>query len=257
VTLPAIPYSGRDEGPHVSTGQSPFGHHPEQDLQTHVRCRICHRWYKAITYTHLRYKHGIENPSSYKDEYSLTKITAAEVRGRIARQKFLVDRHAIDYIRRNWGKLSLKDITRYLGIDASTVRAHALRMRLGLLVEQWNEAKVIKALRRAHQSGVPLSSGEARKRIGPLYKAAVNWFGSWKKALAATGIRYDKVARRGPFESWSEGRIFREARALAKIGKERDYLYLQKHHSKLYAAARNHFGSWMEMLRAAELVQKL
>jgi hypothetical protein len=239
--------TGRPEY-HPSSGQE-----SAQESQTHVRCRICHRWYQAITFTHLKYKHGIEDPTAYKKEYSLRKITAFEVRKRIADQKFLVDRHAIDYIRRNWGKLSLKEITSYLGIDASTVRAHALRLGLGLLVEKWDGAKIVKSLRQARRLGLPLNSGEARREMGPLYKASIKKFGSWKKALMEAGIAYEKVARRAPFESWTEDRILREARALERIGRERNYAYLQEHHSKLYAAARNHFGSWSELLRFAGL----
>jgi hypothetical protein len=221
--------------------------------KSHVRCRICHRQYRAITYTHLRYKHGILDPQTYKKEYSLSTITSPEVRRRIAELKFLVDRHALDYIRRHWGKLSLKEITSYLGINTSTVRAHAVRMGLGLLVERWNDPKILSSLRQEYRLGLPLSSGEARKRIGQLYKAALKHFRSWKNALGKAGIPYEKVALRGPFESWTKDRILQEARSLAREGKERDYPFLQQHHAKLYAAARNHFGSWTQMLRAADL----
>ncbi|HVR84771.1 MAG TPA: hypothetical protein VMU54_10705, partial [Planctomycetota bacterium] len=211
-------------------------------------------WYRAITYTHLRYKHAIADPKSYKEKYALAKIASREVRKRISDQKLLVDRHAVEYIRRKWGKVSLKEITSYLGIHASTIRAHARRMGLGLLVEKWDERKVIKSLRRARRLGVPLNSGEARKTMGPLYKAAIKAFRSWRNALTQAGIPYEAVARRGPFESWTDERIFLEARGLHREGKDRDYRFLQQHHSRLYSAARNHFGSWMEMLRAAGLV---
>jgi hypothetical protein len=245
--------SSRNEGLQRPDDRTPSREDGEAESETHVRCRICLHWYRAITYTHLRYKHGIEDPKIYKEKYSLSKITASEVRKKIADQKVLVDRHAVDYIRRNWGKLSLKEITTYLGINASTIRAHAVRLGLGLLVEKWSKAKILSSLRRARRLGLPLSSGEARKGMGPLYKAAGKWFGSWKNALTEAGIPYGKVARRGPFESWPDERIFREARALQREGKERDYNHLLQHHSKLYAAARSHFGSWAEMLRAAGL----
>jgi hypothetical protein len=219
--------------------------------QTHVRCRICHRWYQAITYTHLRYRHGILDPKTYKEQFSLSKITSADVRRRIAERKILVDRHATDYIRKNWGRLSLKEITGYLGINPSTVRTHAMRLGLTLLVEKWTDAKVIRLLREARKLGRPLSSGEVRHQMGSLYKAAIKRFGSWKLALVRAGIAYEKVARRGPFETWTRDRIFSEIRSLALEGKERDYAHLPSYHSKLYAAARNHFDNWTSAVRAA------
>jgi len=220
------------------------------DAETHVQCRICHRWYQAITYTHLRYKHGVE-PDAYKEEFALSKITSQEVRRRIAEQKFLVDRHATDYIRKHWGKVPLRDITRYLGINSSTARAHALRLGLGLLVEKWSDAKVLRMLREARKLGRPLSSGEARHGMGRLYKAAIKHFGSWKHALTQAGIAYEEVSRRGPFETWTRERILDEIQMLRRRGKDRDYLFLRTHHSKLYAAARNHFGNWARALGAA------
>jgi hypothetical protein len=239
----------------VSTPDDPAisGRDAEQESPTHVRCRICRRWYQAITYTHLRYKHGIVDPRTYKDKYSLSKITAPVVRKKIADQKFLVDRHAVDFIRRNWGKIPLKQITSYLGIDASTVRAHALRLGLGLLVKKWDDTKIIAELQSARRQGLPLNSGEARQGLGPLYKAALKHFGSWMKALKKAEIPYEKVALRGPFESWSDDRVVREIRALKREAKERDYRHIQRHHPKLYAAARNRFGSWSEALRAADV----
>jgi len=226
----------------------------EVESETQVRCRICRRWYRAITYTHLRYKHAIDDPRAYKDKYALSNLTSAEVRKKISEQKILVDRHAVNYIRRKWGKVSLKEITDYLGINATTVRTHALRMGLGLLVEKWDKRKLILSLRQARRHGVPLSSGQARKRIGPLYRAAMKAFGSWRKALTAVGIPYETVTLREPFEAWTQERIFLEARRLHRDGKAREYAFLQRHHSKLYSAARNHFGSWVAMLRAAGLV---
>jgi len=247
VSLPACPTFSRGDEAGTPAG--------ELETKTHVRCRLCRRWFEAITYTHLRYKHGIEEPRSYKEEFALSKITALEVRRKIARQKILVDRIDLGYIRKNWGKRSIREITSYLGISASTVRKHALRMGLGRLVEAWDPTKIIQSLRRAFRQGLELHSGGARDTMRPLYKAALKRFGSWRNALVAAGISPEKVARRGPFESWSPDRIIREILLLAKEGKERDYNHLQKNHSKLYAAARCKFGSWRQALRAANLMK--
>jgi hypothetical protein len=241
--------SGRDRRS-PSSGDDGAG-----DSESHILCRLCHRWFRAITYTHLRYRHGIEDPRTYKEEFSVEKITAHEVRQRIAEQKFLVDRHATDFIRKHWGKVPLKEITRYLGVNASTVRAHALRLGLGLLVEKWSEPRVIQLLKDARRAGLPLNSGEARHGLPGLYKAALRLFGSWRAGLARAGIPYEQVSRRGPFERWTRERILEEIREIIHEGKESDYLFLQSRHSKLYAAARNHFGNWAKALEAAGPLQ--
>lgn len=216
-----------------------------------VRCKICHCTFQAITYTHLRYKHGIENPKVYKKEFSVDSITSKDVRQKISERKILVDRHASDYIRSHWGKASLKEITHYLGIHPSTVRAHAARLGLGLLIERWTESKVLRLLKESRSLGMPMNSGEARRRIPPLYKATLRIFGSWRAGLTRAGLPYEEIARRGPFEKWTRDRIAEEIRGLIREGMERNYGYLRSRHSKLYAAARNHFGNWNAACEAA------
>lgn len=216
-----------------------------------VRCRICHRRFQAITFTHLRYKHGIEDPELYKRKFAVDLLTSREVRRRISERKILVDRHASNYIRAHWGKVPLKEITRYLGIHPSTVRSHAARLGLGLLIERWTESKVLRLLRESQRLGVPLNSGEARRRLPPLYKATLRIFGTWKAGLTQAGIPYEEISLRGPFEKWNRGRILEEIRSLIREGRERDYRHLRFHHSKLYSAARNHFGNWNAACEAA------
>lgn len=246
------PHSPRDSGCKAKRpGGSRSVRQDERDDSTHVLCRICRRWYRAVTYTHLRYKHGIEDPRSYKKEFSLSTITAGQVRQKIAERKVAVDHFALDYIRKNWGKIPLSKITAYLGIAPTTIRSHARRLGLAPYVESWSRPKIIASLRRARRQGHALHSGSARHKLGPLYKAAVKYFGSWRKALEEAGIPYEKVARRASFEKWSPDRILQELRSLANAGKEKDYAYIELHHSKLYAAARNHFKNWREALRAA------
>lgn len=101
---------------------------PSPDSGTHILCRICRRWYRAITYSHLRYVHGILEPQEYKAEFAVAKITAPEVRGRLAEMKTLIRKSDLDFLKRNWGKKPLKGLTRRSGCDASTLRAQARRL---------------------------------------------------------------------------------------------------------------------------------
>lgn len=240
-------YRSRPEIPSISSRRK------GKDPQTQVRCEICHGWYEAITYTHLRYRHGIEDPQLYKDEYSVDILSSPHVRNKIAERKFTLTSEDLQYIRRHWGHRSLREMAAHLKKDVATVRANALRLDLGLLHEKWDRAKILRGLRRARSQGVELSSGEARHSMSTLFKAALRYFGSWRNALREAGIPCEKIFRRGPFESWSDERVIREILELKRKGLERDYRYLQQAHAKLYAAARNRFGNWAEALRIASV----
>lgn len=220
-------------------------------LETHVVCRLCHRSYQAVTYTHLRAKHGILDPQAYKDEFSLSKITAAEVRGRIAEQKTTIRKSDLEYLKTHWGRVPLKEIVRQVDHDPATVRAQARRLGLPLLVETWNPEKVKGMIRAARRAGRPLHSGGVRNDNPGLYKAGKYYFGSWEAAVNAAGIKYASIARRTEFESWSKKRIVREIRILQRSGVVLEYSLLERRYSKLYAAARNYFGNWNAALRAA------
>jgi hypothetical protein len=223
------------------------------DTETHVQCLLCHRSYKAITYTHLKYKHGIEAPKSYKDEFSLGTITSREVREKVAAAKRIVGHKELEYIRKNWAKRPLSAIMDHLGVDASTIRGHAKSLGLPLYVQKWDGTKLISAILRAHRKGVPLHSASARKLIPQVYRSARKGkhFKTWKHAIEAAGLRYSQIARRRPFERWTSARIFQEIRALVRERRHLDYHFLQRKHSKLYAAARNHFINWQKAVRAA------
>jgi hypothetical protein len=220
---------------------------------THIRCVLCKRWLRAITYAHLRFQHGIKDPRRYKEAYSVSTLSSPEVRRRISRQKTLVDRAALAYIRKRWGKSPIREIMAYLGITATTIRAHARRMGLGELVTHWTPARILREIRQADRQGVRLHSGNARHALGPLYRAGIRHFGSWRKALAAAGLSHLQVSLRAPFQTWSKDRIFEEIRRLIRDRAPLDYTSLQREHAKLHSAARNHFGSWTEALRQASL----
>lgn len=223
------------------------------DTASQVRCRLCHRWYRAITYAHLKYRHGIEAPKDYKDEFSLEKITSREVCEKVAYSKRVVGPRSLEYIRKNWGRSPLSAITDHVGVHSSTVRDHAKRLGLSLYVRKWDRRKLIAEIRRAHRAGIPLHSGAARRLIPQVYRSARygKHFRSWKRAVEAAGLRYSRISRRAPFESWSPSRIRLEIRKLAGQGKHRGYAYLARYRSKLYAAARNHFGNWRRAVKAA------
>lgn len=217
--------------------------------QTHLRCLLCRRWYRAITGSHLEARHGID-AQAYKDKFGLRLITAGEVREKVAQSKILVGRRQLDLIRRAWKVKEQREIAARLGVDPATVRAWAKKLGLPPRVETWDRPKIVAGIRAARRRKIPLHSGAARRLLPRLYKAAQTHFASWGKAIRAAGLRYTRIRRVGPFAKWSADRIKDEIRRLLRK-KRVGYKYLERHHSKLYAAARNYFGSWKRALRAA------
>lgn len=221
--------------------------------ETHVRCRLCLGWYEAITYTHLKARHGILRPAEYKQQFGVLKITSVEVRRKVAESKKRILRSERAYILGQWGQHSLRTISKRLGVNPSTVRTHAYRLGLPPLRQAWDKKKVVRALRRARREGKPLHSGGARRAIPLVYRAARSHFGSWDRAVESAGFSYRSIMKSKPFEQWSRLRIVEEIRRLAVRPERLSYRHLNRHCSKLYAAARNYFGSWRSALSAAGL----
>lgn len=222
----------------------------EHETDTHILCLLCSRWFRAITFTHLKYKHQVQEPQDYKDEFSLTTITPSDVRRKVANSKRVLTTRHLDYLKSHWGKRPLVEISSRLGINASTARAYAKQLGLPLFVKRWDKQQVLKEIRRARRNRQALHSGGIRVSSPRLYKAARSHFRSWKRAVSAAGLDYSQVARRAPFEHWTRDRIIREIEMLSRRRKHQDYRYLERFHSKLYAAGRNHFGNWRRALDA-------
>lgn len=194
-------------------------------------------------------RHGID-AQAYKDKFGLRLITAGEVREKVAQSKILIGRRQLELIRRAWKVKEQREIAARLGVDPATVRAWAKKLGLPPRVETWDRPKIVAEIRAARRRKVPLHSGAARRLLPRLYKAAQTHFASWGKAILAAGLRYSRIRRLGRFERWDPDRIKSEIRALVRQ-RRLSYAYLERHHSKLYAAARNYFGSWKRALRAA------
>lgn len=220
------------------------------ETSSHLQCQLCGRWLQAITYSHLKYVHGIPIPARYKVRFKVDKITAMDVRRQVADSKRIVLRRESEYIKATWGRCPLDTLSIKLRLNPSTIRTHAKRLGLPPLRRSWNRKSVLAELRRAYRLGRPLHSGAARRSSPQLYGAAHHHFGSWRKAVEAMGLRYLRIARRAPFERWSTRRILREIRHLITIGGHESYRFLERHHPKLYAAARNYFGSWKAAVRS-------
>lgn len=220
--------------------------------ETHVLCLLCRRRYQAVTYTHLKARHGIEAPADYKSEFGLERITAGAVRERVAEAHRSVWAREIEIIRKRWRTREQQAIARELGLDPATVRAWRKSLGLPELVRRWDRSKVVDGIRRARRAGLALNAAFARSHpsLRPLYSAARIHFASWRAAIRAAGLSYGRVAIRSKFERWSRARILSEIRRLSAEREQLGYRFLEEKHPKLYTAARSYFGNWKNALRA-------
>ncbi len=116
----------------------------------------------------------------------------------------------------------------------------------------WSKEKIIRELVSAYERGEDLLSADFKQRHKKLYSAACakRYFGSWRKAIEAAGLDYQKI--RGQ-HFWSKEKIIQTIRELKRQGHPLNWSAINKDCPSLYRAARRkeNFGSWKKALRAA------
>lgn len=96
------------------------------------------------------------------------------------------------FIKSNYKRISDKELAQRLGETPNAV--YYFRLKEDLKKSQaWDADKVIKEILRLFSKGA-LTNISASE---PLYAAARRCYGSWRKAIEAAGLEYDKVIKRG------------------------------------------------------------
>ena len=95
-----------------------------------------------------------------------------------------------------------------------------------------------------------LQAGANRRRDHWLYMAALQYFGSWYKALLAAGI-VQKRPRAATNRKWDRQTILAAIEARHQECKPMHYAGVQEDDNRLLDAARRYFGSWDNALTAA------
>ena len=116
----------------------------------------------------------------------------------------------------------------------------------------WSLDLVIEGIRKGYEAGQDLLSVDFKNRNKKLYSAACakRYFGSWRKALIAGGLDYDRM-RAAHF--WSKPKIIDRIRQLDGEGKSLNWSSISETCPGLYRAARRreNFGSWRNALKTA------
>jgi hypothetical protein len=117
--------------------------------------------------------------------------------------------------------------------------------------KKWSRKIVVRHIKTRHRKGKKLNSYYIQRRCKPLYMAAVQQFGGWKKAIKAAGIRYDDVRVKQRKRLWSKEKVIAIIRRRYELGQPLNSNYIQKKKIPLYGAACTYFGGWAEAVTNA------
>src|SRR5882724_3569228 len=107
----------------------------------------------------------------------------------------------------------------------------------------WSRERILGTLQDRVAKGLPITVLRVREKAEPLYAAALYYFGSWRAALKAAGLKAPKT-RRG---RWSEEEMLAALRATHRAhgntwARTLDRV-VRKNGSGISNAVRYHFGS--------------
>jgi len=123
---------------------------------------------------------------------------------------------------------------------------------------RWTKQRVIALIKQARRGGRELHWSAVTKHGNELSRAAFaslqpRLFGSWAKALVASGMDADEVSR---YRRWDKHEIVYELRSRHREGLAMNSGAVQREAPGLHAAAVRYFGSHDGALKAASLSPK-
>jgi len=123
----------------------------------------------------------------------------------------------------------------------------------GLIPVRWTRKTIVDEIRRLHGKRVELNYSSAETNHLNLVRAGAWHFGTWRQAIEAAGIDYDKLAK---YQRWDRERIVERIQQLHAHGADLSWRSVSTHLDPPLAAAAlrsNGFSSWREAIRAAGL----
>ncbi len=222
----------------------------------YVRCRLCRRYFRAITWTHLRKEHGMR-VDEYKEEFGLRFVQSdglrslsSEIRIRWTRE-VVIERlqqrrrrgKSLAYmtVAREEGNLAVAGTRLFGGYEAAVQAAGYDYRKLYPIPSQrqWTDDRILKKIRQYHREKRPLNPGSILKYGGGLYPAALRYIGSWAVAVERAGISYEMIRRN---RQWTKEKVIQALRRHANRGGLPN---------RLRGAAKRHFGSLAKARRTA------
>lgn len=217
-------------------------------IEEHSLCRAAIRifgsWKNAIETCGIEYDSGrIKRNVHWTIEMAVKEVKARHLRGLPITAKAVMKEHPALYYgaRRLGGKGEWRKILEAAGFCAKDL----------FPLRKWTKEKVISEIVRLHGLEIPLNVSHLNVNgFRGLHEAGRREFGSWEKAVTASGIDYDSV-KLIRMNFWSKRMVIAEIRRLNKGGVRLSLKSIQRSVPGLIYAALKHFGSWEKAVEGA------
>jgi len=120
-------------------------------------------------------------------------------------------------------------------------------------VRKWSKQSIADEIVRMHNAGEDLNYATIADKQVALLRAATRYFGSWRDAVAYSGLEYEDIRK---YKTWTRDRILERIRELHAGGNDLSWRHVSTQIDPQLAAAatkRKHFGSWRNAIQAAGL----
>ncbi len=138
--------------------------------------------------------------------------------------------------------------SRVFGSWRNALQAAGIPPERGNCVEKWPPARILTIIRSLSQRRKPLLMTQLEDRYGSMLSAARRHFGSWSKAVLASGVDPAKLRRVVP---WTRERIIEAI--LTRALRNESLAVRSTQPRSLVEAGRRVFGSWSAALEVAGL----
>ncbi len=137
--------------------------------------------------------------------------------------------------------------SRIFGSWRNALQAAGLSPDRGSRAERWPPAKILLVIRNLSQRRRPLRKKELEERFGSLVPAARRIFGSWSRAILASGVDPAKLRRVAP---WTRERVLEMLLTRALRNQPVSARLIEPR--AIVEAGRRFFGSWSATLAALD-----
>lgn len=208
-------------------------------------------WRKAIEAAGLKYskiKSNRKKPRLWGKEAVIEAIEVLNQKGENLNLSNIRSRHSALFCAARKYCGSWEKAVTAAGIDYSFVKLQPRKKEI------WSKDKIIAIIKEKHSADEKLNCSFAQKNNVSLYGAACVYFGSWKKAIEAAGLKYSQIRiKERTHPRWSIEIIIRTIKERYQAGEKINSDYIQKNRPDLYGAGLKYFGSWGKAIEAAGL----
>jgi len=139
------------------------------------------------------------------------------------------------------------------GFDYNAIKKETKR-KAALKCTKWTKEIIIQKIIELYKNGESLANSKVRIKYATLRMAARDKFGSWKNAIEAAGLNYDKINLRANEEKWNKKKVTNRILLIYQEGGDISNTHLRKVNNSLLKAGINHFGNWRKAVESTGIV---